>query len=129
MTWLAVKEFFKKAWKFAVDQWLFFVAAVLGIVGFILGSRGSKAKEVLEIRQKAEREEREARQQAQARTEEVMKILNDRMNELSEEEKSAVGKLLKENAEEFENKIIENRGKPLSDIVNDLASKHGLTKV
>jgi len=129
MTWLAVKEFFKKAWKFVVDQWLFFVAAVLGIVGFILGARGSKAKEVLEIRNKAEQEERESRRQAQSRTEEVMKILNDRMSELSEEEKATVGRLLQENAEEFENKIIENRGKPLSDVVNDLAAKHGLTKV
>lgn len=129
ITWLTVKEFFKKAGKFIADQWLFFVAAVLGIVGFILGSRGDKSKEVLELRQKAEEEERQSRVRAQERTEEVMRILNDNMAELDEKEKEAVGQLLKENAEEFEEKIIENKEKPLKEVVNDLASKYGLNKV
>ena len=127
-TWLAVKEFSKKAWKFVVDQWLFFVAAALGIVGFVLGLKGSKAKEVLEIRNKAENEEREARKQAQERTEEVMKILNDKIDELDVAEREAVGEILKENAKELEDKVIENREKPLKDIVGELAAKYGLTK-
>ena len=61
MSWLAVKEFCKKTWKFVVDQWLFFVALVLGVVSFFLTSRGSKADEVLDVAKKAESEEREAR--------------------------------------------------------------------
>lgn len=129
MTLIAVKEFLKKSWKFIVDQWLFFLAAAVGILGFFLGSKGDKSKEVLELRQKAEAEERQAREQAQERTEEVMRILNDNMRELDEQEKDAVGQLLKDNAEEFEEKIIENKGKPLKEVVNDLATKYGLNKV
>ena len=129
LTWIAIKDFCKKAWKFVVDQWLFFLAAAVGILGFFLGSRGDKSKEVLELRKKGEQEEREARKQAQERNEEVMRILNDNIKQLDEDEKEAVGQLLKENAEEFQEKIIENKDKPLKEVVNDLASKYGLNKV
>ncbi len=129
VTWLAIKEFCKKAWKFVVDQWLFFLTAGIGILGFILGTRGDNSKEVLDLRKQGEEEERTARKKAQERTEEVMKILSDEMSALDEKEKEAVGKLLKENAEEFEEKVIENRDKPLKEVVNDLASKYGLDKV
>ena len=77
LTWIAIKDFCKRAWKFVVDQWLFFLAAAVGIIGFFLGSKGDNSKEVLDLRKKGEEEEREARKQAQERTEEVMKILND----------------------------------------------------
>jgi len=129
LTWIVIKDFCKKAWKFVVDQWLFFLAAAVGILGFFLGSRGDKSKEVLELRKKGEQEEREARKQAQERNEEVMRILNDNIKQLDEDEKEAVGQLLKENAEEFQEKIIENKDKPLKEVVNDLASKYGLNKV
>ena len=129
ITWIAIKEFSKKAWKFIVDQWLFFLTAAVGIFAFVMGSRKDKSGEVLELRKQAEKEEREIRKEAQERTEEVMKILNDSMSDLDEKEKEAVGKLLKDNAEEFEEKVIENRDKPLKQVVNDLASKYGLDKV
>ncbi len=129
MTWIVIKQFVSKACKFVVDQWLFFVAAVIGVFGVFLGSRGSKAKEVLEIRNKAEAEERESRKQANERTEQTMLILNEKMEDLNEEEKQAVGELLKNNTEEFEAKVIENRDKPLSHIVGELAAKHDLTKL
>ena len=58
-----------------------------------------------------------------------MRILNDNIKQLDEDEKEAVGQLLKENAEEFQEKIIENKDKPLKEVVNDLASKYGLNKV
>lgn len=128
MTWIAVKEFLKKAGQFIVDQWLFFLAALIGVLGFFFGSRGSKAKEVLELRKEAEEEERQARQEAQKRTEETMKILNDKMEDLNEEEKEVVGELLKENAQEFEDKVLENKDKPLNHVVGELAAKYGLTK-
>lgn len=128
MTWIAVKQFLKKAGQFIVDQWLFFLAAVVGVVGFFLGTRGSKAKEVLDLRKEAEKEERGARTEAKKRTEETMKILNNKMEELNEAEKEAVGDLLKDNAQEFEDKVLENKDKPLSHIVGELAAKHGLTK-
>ena len=47
MSWLAVKTFLKKAFGFIRDQWLFFVAAVVGIVTFILGTKNNKAGEIL----------------------------------------------------------------------------------
>tara|TARA_B100000287_G_scaffold435562_1_gene504510 strand:- start:1080 stop:1472 length:393 start_codon:yes stop_codon:yes gene_type:complete len=128
LTWVAVKEFSKKAWKFVVDQWLFFVAGVIGILGYIIGSRGS-GKEVLDLRKKAEEEERSARQDAQRRTEEALRILDERMSELNEEQRQAVGELMKRNSEELEQKIIENREKPLDKVVGELASKYGLSKV
>ena len=128
MTWIAVKEFFKKAGQFIVDQWLFFLTITVGIFSFILGSRGSKAEEVVDLRKKAEEEEREARTEAKKRTEETMKILNDKMEELNEAEKEAVGELLKDNAQEFEDKVLENKEKPLNHIVGELAAKYGLTK-
>jgi hypothetical protein len=128
LTWLAVKEFFKKAWKFVVDQWLFFVAGVIGILGYIIGSRGS-GQDVLDLRKKAEGEEREARQDAQQRTEEALRILSERMGELDEAQREAVGELMKKNSRELEQKIIENRGKPLDTVVSELATKYGLTKV
>tara|TARA_R100000152_G_scaffold17187_1_gene8723 strand:- start:515 stop:910 length:396 start_codon:yes stop_codon:yes gene_type:complete len=129
LTWLAVKEFCKKAWKFVVDQWLFFLAAAIGVFGFIAGSRGNKAKEVLDIRRKAENEERTSRQDAQARTEEVMRILNEKMDSLSEEQRAAVGEIIKEHNEDFEKEILDNRDKPLDHVVGELAAKYGLTKV
>ncbi len=129
LTWLAVKEFCKKAWKFVVDQWLFFLAAVIGVFGFIAGSRGNKAKEVLDIRRQAEEEERTSRQSAQERTEEVMRILNEKMDSLSEEQKAAVGEIIREHGEDFEREILENRDKPLDHVVGELAAKYGLTKV
>ena len=129
MTWIAVKQFLKKAGQFIVDQWLFFLAGVVGVVGFFLGGRGSKAKEVLDIRKEAEKEEREARTEAKKRTEETMKILNDKMEELNEAEKEAVGELLKDNAQEFEDKVLENKDKPLGHVVGELAAKYGLTKI
>ena len=128
LTWVAVKEFSKKAWKFVVDQWLFFVAGVIGILGYIIGSRGS-GKEGLDLRKKAEEEERSARQDAQRRTEEALRILDERMSELNEEQRQAVGELMKRNSEELEQKIIENREKPLDKVVGELASKYGLSKV
>ena len=128
LTWVAIKEFSKKAWKFVVDQWLFFVAGVIGILGYIIGSRGS-GKEVLDLRKQAESEERSARQDAQRRTEEALRILDERMSELSDEQRRAVGELMKKNSEELEQKIIENREKPLDKVVGELASKYGLNKV
>ena len=129
ITWIAIKEFCKKAWKFIVDQWLFFVTAAVGIIGFIIGSRGDNGEEVIKLQRDAEKAERTARKKAQERTEEVMKILDSEMQQLDEEEKEAVGELLKDNAEELEKKIIENRDKPLKEVVNELASKYGLHKV
>ena len=76
ITWIAIKEFSKKAWKFIVDQWLFFLTAAVGIFAFVMGSRKDKSGEVLELRKQAENEEREIRKEAQERTEEVVS-LND----------------------------------------------------
>ena len=129
ITWLAIKEFSKKAWKFVVDQWLFFLATAIGVLGFIVGTRGNKAKEVLDLRRQAEKEERTARQDAQERTEEVMRILNDKMDSLTEEQREAVGSIIREHGEDFEKEILENREKPLDDVVGELAAKYGLTKV
>jgi len=129
LTWLAVKEFFKKAWKFAVDQWLFFLATAIGVLGFIVGTRGNKAKEVLDLRRQAEEEERVARQNAQERTEEAMRILNEKLNSLSEEQREAAGAIIREHGEDFEKEILENRDKPIGDVVGELAAKYGLTKV
>jgi hypothetical protein len=47
MSWFAVKTFFKKAWVFIRDQWLFFLALAAGIVAFILGIGSNKAGEFL----------------------------------------------------------------------------------
>ena len=47
MSWLAIKTFFKKAWAFIRDQWLFFLAAVAGLATFLLGIGGNKAGELL----------------------------------------------------------------------------------
>lgn len=95
MSWLAVKEFCKKTWSFVVDQWLFFVALVLGVLGFFLGSRGSEASEVLDAAKKAEGEERDARQDAQDRTEQAYEILNEKLSDLTEQEKKLRLRLLK----------------------------------
>ncbi len=129
LTWLAVKNFFKKAWKFVVDQWLFFLAAVLGVLGFIAGTRGNNVKEVLDLRRQAEEDERAARQDARARTEEIMNLLNEKMSSLNDEQRDAVGKIIREHGEDFEKEILRNRDKPLDDVVNELAEKYGLDRV
>ena len=130
MTWLAVKQFLKKSWKFIKDQWLFFLTAVVGLLGFIFGSgRGKNAEDVLELRRKAEAEERSARLDEQVRREEMLEALRNRLNELGESEKAAAEKIIESHAEEFQRAVNENREKPLSDVVTDLATKYGLTKV
>ena len=129
MTFIAVKEFLKKATKFVVDQWLFFLAAVIGFVGFIIGFRGSSDKtatKILDASKEAESEEREAREEAQERSEEILKDLGTKMEEIASDEKEKVREIIEENKEEFKKEIIENKEKPLEDIAKDLADKYGL---
>ena len=58
-----------------------------------------------------------------------MKILNDKINTLNQEQREALGNLMRDNAEEFKNEVLKNRDKPLDLVVGELAAKYGLTKV
>ena len=130
MTWLAVKEFCKQAWKFVVDQWLFFVAAVIGIAGFIAGARGGKNTEkVLELQRKSEEEERQARTKAKEEAETVLKKLDEDLSKLKKEERKEIEKIREAKKEEFDQQVIDNRDKPLDEIAKELAEKYGLNKV
>ena len=130
MTFIAVKEFLKKATKFVVDQWLFFLALVIGFAGFLIGIVGNKnAKKVVDLQRKSEEEETEARSVAKQEAEEVLKKLDQDLMKLEESEREQIQKVREENKEEFEKEIIENRDKPLDDVAKELAAKYGLNKV
>lgn len=130
MTWLAVKQFLKKTWQFVVDQWLFFLALVIGVAGFLIGVMGNKnAKRVVDLQRKSEEEETEARSLAKEEAEEVLKKLDQDLMKLEESERKQIEKVREENKEEFEKEIIENRDKPLDDVAKELAAKYGLNKV
>mgnify|MGYP003660173005 CR=1 FL=1 len=121
---------FKKAWKLIVDQWLFFLAALVGIVGLVIGSRdNSKVKEVLDLKNKGEAEEREAQEKAREETEAILKKMDEDLADLDDEKRKAVEKVREDNKEEFEKQVVENRDKSLNDIAEELAKKHGLNKV
>ena len=130
MSWVAIKAFFKKAWKFIKDQWLFFLTGVVGVVGFVLGSRdSSKIKEVLDIQSKGEAEERAAEKKAREEAELIMKKLDEGLQNLDEEERAAIDQIRENNREEFEREVIENRDKSLEKIVSALVEKYGLQEV
>ena len=130
MSWIAAKAFFAKAWKFVVDQWLFFLAGVVGVAGLLLGSRdSSKAKEVLELKNKGEAEEREAQEKAKQETELILKKMDEDLSKLDVERREAIEKIREAKKEEFEQHVIENRDKSLDDIAAELAEKYGLNRV
>ena len=130
MSWIAAKAFFAKAWKFVVDQWLFFLAGVVGVAGLLLGSRdSSKAKEVLELKNKGEAEEREAQEKAKQETELILKKMDEDLSKLDVERREAIEKIREAKKEEVEQHVIENRDKSLDDIAAELAEKYGLNRV
>ena len=130
MKWLAVKTFFKKAWRFIADQWLFFLTTVVGIIGFVLGSRdSSKIEEVLDLKNKGEAEEQAAQRKAKEDAEFILKKLDEGLQSLDDEQREIVERLQKENKDEFEKEILDNREQPLSALAAELAAKHGLHNV
>ena len=130
MSWLAVKTFFKKAWKFIADQWLFFLATVVGVLGFIVGSRdSSKIKDVLDLKNKGEAEERAAREKSKEESEFILKKLDEDLQSLDEDQKELIERIKEENNEEFEKEILANREKSLDALASELAAKYGLHKV
>lgn len=129
MSWIAAKQFIKKSWTFIKDQWLFFVAALVGVLGFLFGVRGTKAKEVVDAQRKDEESQRLSRKREQERREQLMGKLGQRLEELKQEEREAVERIIETHSGEFERAVAENRGKPLSDVASDIASKYGLTKI
>lgn len=127
MSWLAIKTFFKKAWKFVADQWLFFLTTVIGIIGFVLGSRdSSKIEEVLDLKNKGEAEEQAAQKRAKEDAEFILKKLDEELQTLDDEQREVVERLREEKKEEFEKEILDNREKPLDSLAADLAAKYGL---
>ena len=104
MSWLATKAFFKKAWAFVRDQWLFFFTGIVGIVGFILGSRGGEMEEELakskeeSNRARAERDEKQRQliDTFQARLAEINEDIEERGAELDEEKEKEIQAVVKE---------------------------------
>ena len=130
MSWLAIKAFFKKAGKFIADQWLFFLTTLVGIVGFVLGSRdSSKVEAVLDLKNNGEAEEDAAQKKAKEDAEFILKKLDEGLQNLDDEQKEMIERLRKEKKEELEKEILDNRGKSLNALAAELAAKYGLHNV
>lgn len=92
---MGIGLFFKKAWKFACDQWLFFLAAIGAIASLLLVKRTDMSEELA----RSKKESDAARREKDERQRELIETFQEKMREIDRDIQEQNGEITSDKEE------------------------------